>query len=201
MRTVRVKVPVAGFATAGAVCPGDAKLLGIKEPDEQFAAALLQDMAVPLLAKENSKSYVELLMARDNGRVRLSHLEKEAFGWTHSDAAGMMARQWNLPNDFAAAIESHHAIEQYAANAKAHPGKTAVALSALLPTVADPEWTECRLFEQYYDQTVPSGSLTVAEMLAQIDEQFVNFAPVLKVSTPNKSLVDCYQEVTAAAAG
>ena len=178
-----------------------AKLLGIKEPDEQFAAALLQDMAVPLLAKENTKSYVELLAARKNGRVRLSHLEKQSFGWTHSEAAGMMARQWNLPEEFAAMIENHHAIEQYVANPQANPGKTAVALSALLPTVADPEWTECRLFEQYYDQTVPRGSTTVAEMLAQIDEQFVNFAPVLKVSSPRKSLVECYQEVVAAAAG
>ena len=176
------------------------KLLGIKEPEEQFAAALLQDMAVPLLAKENPKSYVELLEARDNGHVRLSHLERAAFGWTHSDAAGMMARQWNLPEAFADMIESHHAIEQHAANYKANPGKMAVALSALLPTVADAEWCECGPFEQYYEKTVPSGSPTVVEMLAQIDEQFVNFAPVLKVSTPSKSLVDCYQEVTAAAA-
>ena len=178
-----------------------AKLLGIKEPEEQFAAALLQDMAVPLLAKENSKSYVELLEARDNGRVRLSHLEEQAFGWTHSEAAGLMARQWNLPEDFADMIESHHDIETHAANYKVHPGKTAVALSALLPTVTDPDWCECSLFEKYYEQTVPSGSPTVVEMLNQIDEQFVNFAPVLKVSNPSKSLVECYQEVAAVAAG
>ena len=61
---------------------------------------------------------------------------------------------------------------------KANPGKLAVALSALLPTVTDPEWCECSLFEQYYEKTVPSGSPSVVEMLAQIDEQFVNFAPV-----------------------
>jgi HD-like signal output (HDOD) protein len=174
------------------------KLLGIKEPEEQFAAALLQDMAVPLLAKENTKSYVELLAARDNGRVRLSQLERQAFGWTHGDAAGMMARQWNLPEDFAVLIECHHAIDQYAANYKAEPGKTAVAISALLPTVTDPEWSECALFERYYDMTAPSGGPAIVDLLAEIDEQFVNFAPVLKVSTPSKSLVECYQEVTAA---
>jgi HD-like signal output (HDOD) protein len=170
-----------------------AKLLGIKEPEEQFAAALLQDMAVPLLAKENSKSYVELLVARNNGRVRLSHLEKAAFGWTHSEAAGMMARQWNLPEAFADMIESHHEVEKHAANYKSNPGKTAVAISALLPTVIDPKWCECDQFEKYYEMTVPSGSPTVAETLTQIDEQFVNFAPVLKVSNPSKSLAECYQ--------
>jgi len=46
-----------------------AKLSGIKEP-RAIRRRLLQDMAVPLLAKENTKSYVELLEARDNGRVR-----------------------------------------------------------------------------------------------------------------------------------
>jgi HD-like signal output (HDOD) protein len=176
------------------------KLLGLKETEEQFAAALLQDMAVPLLAKENTKSYGELLEARNNGRVRLSHLEQQAFGWTHSEAAGMMARQWNLPEDFADMIEAHHEIERHAANFKAKPGKMAVALSALLPSVADAEWCECAAFEQYYEKTVPSGSPAVVEILAQIDEQFVNFAPVLKVSNPSKSLVESYQEVAAATA-
>jgi HD-like signal output (HDOD) protein len=175
------------------------KLLGVKEAEEQFAAALLQDMAVPLLAKENSKSYLELLGARNHGKVRLSHLEEAAFGWTHSEAAGMMARQWKLPEAFADMIENHHKIEQFAAECKTHPDKLSVALSALLPTVADSEWRECEQFEKYYEQTVPAGSPSVAEILAEIDEQFVNFAPVLKVSTPSKSLVECYQEVTAAA--
>ncbi len=177
-----------------------AKLIGIKEPEEQFAAALLQDMAVPLLAKENTKSYVELLEVRNNGYVRLSHLEEQAFGWTHCAAAGMMARQWNLPEAFADMIESHHEIDKHAANYKSNPGKMAVALSALLPTVTDPEWCECSLFEKYYDKTIPPGNPTVVEILTQIDEQFVNFAPVLKVSNPNKSLVECYQEVAAATA-
>jgi HD-like signal output (HDOD) protein len=177
-----------------------AKLLGLKEAEEQFAAALLQDMAVPLLAKENNKSYVELLEARNSGHVRLSHLEQQAFGWTHSDAAGMMARQWNLPEVFADMIDSHHDIEHLAATTKTNPGKTAVALSALLPTVADPEWCECGLFEQFFEKTAPSNGPTVPDILAQIDDQFVTFAPVLKVSTPAKSLVECHHEVTATAA-
>jgi hypothetical protein len=110
-----------------------------------------------------------------------------------------MARQWNLPEAFADMIERHHDIESIAKNAKANPGKTAVALSALLPTVADSEWCECALFEKYFEQTAPSGGPAVAEMLHEIDDLFVSFAPVLKVSTPSKSLVESYQEVTAAA--
>src|SRR6185295_14254221 len=49
-----------------------AKSLGMKEADEPFAAALLQDMGVPLLAKEFPNEYVELLAERRHGERRLS---------------------------------------------------------------------------------------------------------------------------------
>ena len=57
-----------------------ARILGAKEVEEAFSAALLQDMAVPLLAKELPDVYVKLLAARDQGRLRLSTLEHHAFG-------------------------------------------------------------------------------------------------------------------------
>ena len=45
-------------------------MLGLKEVEEPFAAALLQDMAVPVLAKEAPKLYVKLLQAREDGTAK-----------------------------------------------------------------------------------------------------------------------------------
>ncbi len=119
-----------------------AKLLGLKSPEEIFTAALLQDMAVPLLAKEFPQVYTRLLEARCQGRRRLSHLERETFGWTHGQAAGLLVRDWNLSEEFAALIEGH-----IGGNADdktpAELAKSVVALSALLPSEADPLWVEC----------------------------------------------------------
>ncbi len=173
-----------------------ARLLGIKEPEEVFSAALLQDMAVPLLAKDAPQVYTKLLESRDDGKVRLSHLERQTFGWSHGQAGAMMARNWNLPDAFADLIESHEQIESYVDAAESSPGKLSVALSALLPTVADPLWTECAAFESYYERIMPAACPPVADMLAQTDKEFEEFAPVLKVATPSKSLVDCYAEAT-----
>jgi hypothetical protein len=39
------------------------------------------------------------------------------------------------------------------------------------------------------------GSLNVPELLAQIDEEFTEFAPVLKLGKPGKSLVESHQEM------
>ncbi|MBN2474214.1 MAG: HDOD domain-containing protein [Pirellulales bacterium] len=175
-----------------------AKLLRIKEVEEPFAAALLQDMAVPLLAKEAPEVYEKLLEARHDGRIRLSYLEDKVFGWTHAEAAGIMARQWNLPDAFALLVENHQAIERWVLQPKEDAGRLAVALSALLPSTADKSWHECSLFEEYYQKVAPPGSPLVIELLGQIDEEFSEFAPVLKLATPAKSLVDRFSEVASA---
>lgn len=171
-----------------------AKLFGLKEVEETFSAALLQDMAVPLLAKEVPQLYVKMLAARDEGKYRLSYLEQKVFGWTHADAGAMMARQWNLPDEFARLIEGHPAVEQWLNQADTDPARLAVAIAALLPPVSDPVWTERGLFEECYTKAAPAGSPTVPELLEAADRMFTEFAPVLKLATPAKSLVECYHE-------
>ncbi|MBN2022361.1 MAG: HDOD domain-containing protein [Pirellulales bacterium] len=170
------------------------RLLGIKDCEEAFAAALLQDMAVPLLAKEMPQAYAKLFDARANGKQRLSDIERQVLGWTHAEAAGMMSRQWNLPDSFSVLIESHTDIDRWMAQPDASPEHLAVALSALLPTTGDPSWTEHARFESSFEKVRPVGAPSAREVLAQIDQEFADFAPVLKVATPSKSLVNCYDE-------
>ena len=176
------------------------KNIGMKDAEEPFAAALLQDMAIPLLAKEIPEIYAKLLVARDHGKTQLSALEQKIFGWTHAQAAGMMARQWNLPEEFAALIESHPSIDQCLERSSSELGRVAVAMSALLPPISDQTWIECSRFETYYTRLCPPDGPSVEEMLGRIDQEFTTFAPVLKLANPSKSLVDSYREMTVAAA-
>jgi len=175
------------------------KLLGLKEAEEPFSAALLQDMAVPLLAKEVPAVYEKLLEAREDGKYRLSFLEDQVLGWTHAEAAGIMARQWNLPDQFATLVEYHHAVDRFVGEKDSEPGKLAVAMSALLPTTADPIWQEATVFEGHYQTVCPAGGPSVVELLEATDREYAEFAPVLKLSTPGKSLVDSFNEVAAVA--
>jgi HD-like signal output (HDOD) protein len=166
------------------------KRLGLKDAEDLFAAALLQDMAVPLLAKELTPAYTELLTARNGGQRRLSNLERQRFGWTHAEAAACMARNWSLPEEFAVLIEGHTDLERATANVKTSPGTFSVALSALLPSTADEIWHDHDRFIAAFTSTCPAGG-ALEETLAQTDEQFAEFAPVLKVSVPAHSLVEC----------
>jgi HD-like signal output (HDOD) protein len=175
------------------------KLLGMKDAEEPFAAALLQDMAIPLLAKERPEVYAQLLEKRDGGKVRLSQLEMENFGWTHAQAGARMAQQWNLPEGFVKLIENHSSIDALAAATGAPQGELAVALSSLLPIGKDDVWHEASKFEALYRQLSPANAPPAAEFLGKIDTEFADFAPVLKVSTPACSLVESYQQQQAAA--
>lgn len=169
-----------------------AKVLGVKEAEEPFAAALLQDMAVPLLAKEAPEAYKKLFGARknSNANVRLSRLEEHVFGWTHAEAAGIIARQWKLPETFAKLIEDHLDVERWSRHADSEPERLAVSLSALLPTTGDSDWSECDIFERYYRRTKPVGAPGIEELLEETDREYADFAPVLKLAVPEKSLVD-----------
>jgi HD-like signal output (HDOD) protein len=173
-----------------------AKQRGLKTSEEIFTAALLQDMAVPLLAKQFPQAYVGLLEARHDGQRRLSNLEGEAFGWTHAQAAGKLARSWKMPESFAALIEGHSTETGDAVNPSGLGGHI-VALSSLLPSAADPAWLECCQWEEIFARICPD--MDSPAVLNQVDREFTEFAPVLKLAVPRKSLVECQQQVSALA--
>jgi HD-like signal output (HDOD) protein len=169
------------------------KLLGMKDAEDLFAAALLQDMAVPLLAKELPQQYEELLNGRQAGRARLSDLEQERFGWTHAEAAATMARGWSLPEEFAVLIEVHANLDELLASKEPDPSKLAVGLSALLPSASDPDWSERERFEDTFCRMRKPNWPELAKLLEQVDGEFEEFAPVLKLAVPGRTLVDSYQ--------
>jgi HD-like signal output (HDOD) protein len=170
------------------------KLLGLRDAEDLFAAALLQDMAIPLLAKELPEQYVRLITDRAGGARRLSDLEQEEFGWNHAQAAGMMARLWNLPEEFAALVESHLEWRRWLACAAKEPGKAAVSLSALLPSAVDDNWCDREAFEQAFEQLRGPQGPTLEQFFSKVDEGFSEFAPVLKLANPSKNLVHVLRE-------
>ncbi len=172
-----------------------AKMLGIKEAEEAFSAALLQDMAIPLLAKELPKDYLNLINARRDGKRRLCDLEQEHFGWNHAEAAAKLARTWKMPEAFAMLIESHVHGAQLSPEKPQDLIKIAIGLSALLPSVSDSAWHECAQFDAIYQRVCPAGGPPAAEMLGRIDKEFTDFAPVLRLAQPAKSLVARYEEM------
>ena len=79
---------------------------------ESFTAGLLQDMAVPVLAHARPSDYGRVLTAWHTAmQPPLEELERDAFGWSHADIGGMLAREWSLPAGLSKAIAGHHSEE------------------------------------------------------------------------------------------
>jgi HD-like signal output (HDOD) protein len=181
----------------GLFARGFAKMLGVGESEDAFAAGLLQDLAIPLLAKELPNEYGELLGDRDGGKRRLTELEQERFGWNHAEAAGIIAKQWKFPEAFVDLLREHHLLEQQMNEPRPNAAKIAVSLSSLLPSLRDETWHDAQAFEQAYQRLRPAGGPSITEMLATTDKAFEDFAPLLKLPAAVKPLSAWYAELTA----
>lgn len=77
---------------------------------ESFTAALLQDMALPVLACEQSAKYGPVLEHWHNNLDDLAALEQAEFGWNHPEVATWMCNEWSLPEGLACSIGAHHGV-------------------------------------------------------------------------------------------
>jgi HD-like signal output (HDOD) protein len=172
--------------------------LKLHNAEDLFAAALLQDMAIPLLLKELPEEYEKLLSRRGSEQLRLSHLERECFGWDHAQAAAALVRNWRLPEEFAVLIERHPNLPELL---NANPpliDAACVALASLLPSCRDDVWADAKEFLGGLQKLLPQTPEQHSNLLSECDASFNEFAPIMKLSTPSISLVDWFSGVTAA---
>ncbi len=78
---------------------------------ENFTAALLQDMGIPVLVTRDER-YPEVLTQWHEGGEDLATLENEAFGWHHGDIAAWLGRRWDFPEHYLALLTDHHAADR-----------------------------------------------------------------------------------------
>ncbi len=177
-----------------------AKRLGLKESEEIFAASLLQDMAIPLLAKELGSGYSPLLDAREGGRRRVSELERDTFGWTHAEASAWMASKWSLPQRFVDLILTHVDTDRLL-RGELEASAACVACSALLPASGDAEWWDRETFMNAYQLLCRGQATDIREVFREIDVEFEDFSNILKLSGVARSLESWLDDGTACSEG
>jgi len=167
--------------------------LNLSNAEDLFAGALLQDMAIPLLLKELPEEYQGLVERRAQEGRRLSGLENEMFGWDHADAAAMLAKQWNLPDEFVTLIAQHTHVAELLAGGEAKRGPACVALASLLPSCSDDTWGEQQQLVDAFSQLTGQNESALQKLFEDVDEATCEFAPVLKLPVPKTSLIEYLQ--------
>lgn len=90
-----------------------ASIAGLVDPSaraESFTAALLQDMALPVLAQQ-AAAYPKVLDAVHNSGQDLLTVECERYGWHHGVVGGWMCATWDFPQNLTDLIINHHDLE------------------------------------------------------------------------------------------
>jgi HD-like signal output (HDOD) protein len=165
------------------------KALDLPDVEEVFAAALLQDMALPLVVKEWPNEYAELLKRRADSGTRLSTLEKERFGWHHGDAGQLMCKKWGLPDSFVHLIGRH--VEFDESEPLTDPRWVAVGISTLLPSVVDKKWEDRPRLVAAFQQF--KGVVSIKRALADVDVDFNEFAPMLGIKRGDQTLTGWFE--------
>jgi HD-like signal output (HDOD) protein len=166
------------------------KAMRLSDAEDLFAAALLQDMAIPLLLKFLPTQYQDLMAQRVAARMRLSQLERQAFGWDHAEAASRLMRSWSLPESFAHLVERHTQLDSLLNQGEAAYGQSCVALAAMLPDGTAEGWSEHGEFKTGFDRLTASCTTDLETLISETDEGAAEFAPLLKVTAPKKSLAE-----------
>jgi len=85
-----------------------AEIIEPSRRSETFTAALLQDMAMPVMC-ERLSGYDQLHAEWVGGDiVAIDEVEEDRFGRSHEDLGAWMCTQWALPKQLADLIDDHH---------------------------------------------------------------------------------------------
>ncbi len=171
--------------------------LKLPNAEDLFAAALLQDMAIPLLLRELPEQYQGLIERCAQERMRLSQLERQVFGWDHAEAAAALVRNWRLPEEFAVLIERHPNLDALLTSTPPQCDAATVALAALLPSCRDTQWEERAEFLSGCQRLLPPQPTLLADLVREVDASFDEFAPILKLPVPDRSLTQWIEEEVA----
>ena len=69
----------------------------------------------------------------------------------------------------------------------------------MLPSLQDAHWREGAEFSEAWSRVVGNAAGSWGEIFSQVDHEFLEFAPLLKLAAPAKTLQDSLQEFEAAA--
>lgn len=78
------------------------------EAGVSYAASMLQDMGIPMLARVMRKEYRPVLETVNGDWDTLDEHEREVFGWDHGEFGGWMCEAWSFPDPITSAVVAHH---------------------------------------------------------------------------------------------
>ncbi len=108
--------------------------------EEAFTAALLADIALPVLLVSWSEYYLPVVQQWRDSSMRLSEIERQHFGWDHGQAGAWIARSWGLPDEMVFYLGAHNLpLEKIGVPELEHSIALPLAVACLAGSVLKPD--------------------------------------------------------------
>lgn len=160
----------------------------LEAPEEVFAGALMQDLAIPLLITRRPKEYEKLLKHARIEKRRLHELEEDQFGWNHAEIGAQLCERWNFPPELVSMIRQHLVPTSSFTETNS---ERIVTVAALLPTESAPMWTEQARLEKCVRMLTPH--VKAQELYYRTDHDFLQLAPSINLNANCRSLMQWSQ--------
>lgn len=87
-----------------------AELLSLERRDQAFLVGLLQDLAVPLMAREAGSVYAEQMAGGACTTASLAAWERDTLGADHAGMVGRLTTEWRFPPQLSFSLRNHHLV-------------------------------------------------------------------------------------------
>ncbi len=136
------------------------------QADEAFTAALLADVAIPVLLSVWTEYYQPVVASWLESTKRLSQIEREHFGWDHAQAGAWIVRSWGFPDEMVYYLGSHNlSLAEIEKHDMGDTLAVPLSIAANCASVLRPDHTRVDLIRKL---ALESSMLSAAEFKAQM---------------------------------
>ncbi len=160
------------------------------QEEEAFVAALLSDLAVPVLLSAWHEYYAAILDEWNSGPARLCEIERKQFKWDHGQAGAWIAKSWNFSEEMICYIGAHNLV--YAKITEYELEETLVlpvSIASMVPSILKPDPQHADRFIAAAVQMLGIARHDLTEDIHQVKESFHEIRKLFELPDRNADQV------------
>ncbi len=166
--------------------------------DDVFTAALLSELALPLLLCIWNEYYEPIVAEWESNSRRLSDIEHQHFGWDHAQAGAWIVQSWEFPEEMVCYIGAHNmSMEKIVEMALQDTIVMPLAVASLVPSVLNPDPA---LAASVFDEACHHLEMDAREFIDAIEAAKVTLTELLALfELPEEKAIHIFDELIAIA--
>lgn len=146
-----------------------------RDEDLAFAASLLADCLLPMLAGELQPTYDSFSRLPNTSRMRLDEFEQSKLGWSHPTGVAQLMLGWGFPDELVCCVYFHHRLRDVLSSADLSATEALpVAISCLLPDLLSQAPGGLNVLKAIASRNQAFDLLAIAQ---SIDEEMTGVVP------------------------